>query len=68
MLNTEIEEDYINKHACMVNMLRVIDYMYQQFYDGSTPTWMKPIYDELIQDDIPLSVRILLTKIILNRP
>jgi hypothetical protein len=52
----------------MVNMLRVIDYMYGEFYDGSTPTWMKPIYDELIQEDVVLSVRIFLTKLMLNRP
>ncbi len=32
-------------------MLRVIDYLYQQFYDGSTPIWMKPFFDELMSDD-----------------
>lgn len=52
----------------MINLLRVIDYMHSEFYDGKTPTWMKPIYDELMSDDTPLSVRIFLTKIILNRP
>lgn len=52
----------------MINLLRVIDYMQKEFYDGTTPSWMKPIFDELISNDIPLSVRILLTKVILNRP
>jgi len=28
---------------------------------------MKPLYDELSDDETPLSIRILLTKIILNR-
>ncbi len=52
----------------MINVLRVVDYMWKEFYDGSTPNWMKPIYDELISDDTSLSVRIFLTKVILNRP
>ncbi len=52
----------------MINLLRVIDYMQEKFFDGNLPGWMKPIYDELSSDMCPLSVRILLTKLIINRP
>lgn len=40
----EIEEDYINKHPCMINILRVIDYLHKEFYDGKTEVWKEPIY------------------------
>lgn len=52
----------------MINLLRVIDYMHAKFYDGTQASWMKPIYEELVSDMCPLSTRILLTKLIINRP
>lgn len=52
----------------MINLLRVIDFMHEKFYDGTLPGWMKPIHDELSGDNCPLAVRILLTKLIINRP
>lgn len=52
----------------MVNLLRVIDHLHARFYDGTQPGWMKPIFEELSSDACPLAVRILLTKLVLNRP
>ena len=52
----------------MINLLRVIDHLHLKFYDGTQPGWMGPIYEELNSDFCPLSIRILLTKLILNRP
>ena len=52
----------------MISLLRVLDHLHSKFYDGSQPGWMKPIYEELSSDSCPLSIRILLTKLILNRP
>ena len=52
----------------MVNLLRVIDHLHSKFFDGTQPGWMKPLYEELCSDDCPLAIRILLTKLILNRP
>lgn len=42
--------------------------MHEKFYDGTLPGWMKPIHEELVSDTCPLSIRILLTKLIVNRP
>ena len=52
----------------MVNLLRVIDYLYGKFFDGNKPGWMNPIYAELEKDSCPLALRIFLTKLIINRP
>jgi hypothetical protein len=53
----------------MTNLLRVIDHLKNNFNDdGSLPSWMKPIIDKLDQQDCPLSIRIFLTKLIINRP
>jgi len=52
----------------MVNLLRVVDFLHENFYDGKTPIWMKSIYEELVNDQTKISVRILLTKLIINRP
>lgn len=52
----------------MINLLRVIDFMHEKFYDGTLPGWMKPIYDELSTEGCPLAIRILLTKLVVNRP
>lgn len=42
MLNTEIEEDIINRHLCMVNLLRVVDFLNATFPEP-IPVWMGPI-------------------------
>ena len=39
-----LELDIVNKHPCMINLLRVIDYMHAKFYDETQASWMKPIY------------------------
>lgn len=67
MLNSQIEEDIINRHPCMINLLRVVDYLSTTFPDP-TPTWMKPIENYLSSYNISLAERILLIKLILNRP
>lgn len=53
----------------MINLVRIVDFMAWKFqHPDSTPGWMEPIYNELKNDECPLAVRILLTKLILNRP
>lgn len=64
--NVLIEEDIINKHPCMVNLLRVIDFLHTTFPEP-VPGWMKPI-DMYLMGNISLAERILLIKLILNRP
>ena len=41
-INIEIEEDIINRHSCMINLLRVVDYLNSTFPDPR-PSWMGPI-------------------------
>jgi hypothetical protein len=52
----------------MINLLRVVDYLHVSFYDGTQPGWMGPIYKELDREDCPLSLRLFLIKLIINRP
>ena len=51
----------------MVNMLRVVDFLNKTFPDPM-PTWMGAISNYLSKDTISLAERILLLKLILNRP
>jgi hypothetical protein len=51
----------------MVNLLRVVDFMNSTFPDA-IPSWMKPIENHLSSYNISLAERILLIKLILNRP
>lgn len=67
MLNTEIEEDIINTHLCMVNLLRVVDFLTNTFPEP-TPSWMAPIDKRLDSTNPSLAERILLIKLLLNRP
>ena len=66
-INIEIEEDIINRHSCMINLLRVVDYLNSTFPDPR-PSWMGPISLYLQKETISLAQRILLIKLILNRP
>ena len=66
-INVEIEEDVINKHICMLKLLRVVDYLNATFPDPS-PSWMGSISNYLGKPNISLAERILLIKLILNRP
>ncbi len=51
----------------MVNLLRVVDFLANTFPDP-VPGWMRPIENYLQSFDISLGERILLIKLILNRP
>lgn len=42
LLDSVIEEDVINKHPCMMNLLRVVDFLNANFPEDF-PCWMKPI-------------------------
>ena len=66
-VNTEIEDDVINRHPCMVNLLRLVDFLNKTFPDP-IPSWMVSIGNYLGQFDINLAERVLLIKLILNRP
>jgi len=66
--SAELEMDHINKHPCMVNLVRLVDFLDWKFKEEGTPGWMGPIFNLLNKEDCPLSIRILLIKLILNRP
>lgn len=52
----------------MVNLLTLIDHVQSHFSDGGMPIWMESIYEELTQENLPISVRVFLIKLVLNRP
>lgn len=54
MLNTVVEEDVINRHPCMMNLLRVVDFLTTTFPEHH-PTWMQPIERYLDNPKISLA-------------
>lgn len=50
----------------MINLLRVIDFLHSNFAEA-VPGWMKPI-DTYLTGNISLAERILLIKLVINRP
>lgn len=62
-----IEEDEVNKHPCMMNMLRVVDFLSANFPEDF-PSWMRPIEQHLARPEVSLAERVLLLKLLVNRP
>ena len=52
-INTEIEEDIVNRHPCMVNMLRLVDFLNTTFPEP-IPGWMGAISRYLSKEGISL--------------
>lgn len=67
IMNSVMEEDIINRHPCMMNLLRVVDFLTTTFPE-THPTWMRPIEAYLSNPNITLAETILILKLILNRP
>lgn len=56
----------MNKHPCMINLLRVVDFLNSTFPEVY-PGWMMPI-ENYLSRNISLAEKLLILKLILNRP
>ena len=67
LLESLIEEDEVNRHPCMMNLLRVVDFLHAHFPEDF-PCWMRPIEEYLSSGRASLAEMVLILKLALNRP